>query len=88
MHKMNIKTGSNKDKSEIPSSETPALANANNGIIAKATYGLIACSTLINKEKSLSFFLWGMVIANKTPAMVAWMPELWVKSHKKTPTIR
>ena len=30
-----------------------------------------AKSTLINKEKSFSFFLWGIVIANKTPAIVA-----------------
>ena len=41
----------------IPFNETPALANANKGIIPKATYGLIACSILIKSEKSFSFFL-------------------------------
>ena len=43
-------TGCNNDDKDKPSNETPALANANIGIIIKATYGLIACSILINKE--------------------------------------
>ena len=47
-------TGCNNDDRAKPSNETPALANANMGIIINATYGLIACSSLINKEKSLS----------------------------------
>ena len=34
----------------MPANETPALANANKGIIKNATYGLIACSSLINKH--------------------------------------
>ena len=62
-----------------PSKETPAFAKAKNGIIPKATYGLIACSILINKE-NLFLFLCGIVIANKTPAIVACIPELCVKS--------
>ena len=40
----------NKVAKDKPSKETPALANANNGIIPKATYGLIACSSFINSE--------------------------------------
>ena len=47
----------NKELKDKPSRDTPALAKANKGIIPKATQGLIACSTLINKEKSFSFFL-------------------------------
>ena len=50
-------TGKRRDENEIPSKETPAFANANSGIIPNATYGLIACSTFTNKEKSFSFFL-------------------------------
>ena len=50
-------TGCNNDDIDKPSKETPALANANIGIIIKATYGLIACSNLINNEKSLSLTL-------------------------------
>ena len=38
--------------------------------------GEIACSILSNKEKSFSFILWGIVEANKTPAMVACIPDL------------
>ena len=48
-----------------------AFAKAKIGIIPNATYGLIACSTLIKSEKSLSFFLCGIVIASNTPAIVA-----------------
>ena len=47
----------NKEAKDKPSKDTPAFANANKGIIPKATYGLIACSIFINKEKSFSFFL-------------------------------
>ena len=43
-------TGSNKDDKDNPSKDTPALAKANKGIIMNATYGLIECSSLINKE--------------------------------------
>ena len=50
-------TLSNNEANDKPSKETPAFAKANSGIIPKATYGLIACSILINKEKSFSFFL-------------------------------
>ena len=64
-------TGCNNDDKDKPSNETPALANANIGIIMKATYGLIACSNLINKEKSLFLTLCGIVDAKSTPAMVA-----------------
>ena len=78
-------TLSKREFKDRPSSDTPAFANANKGIIPKATYGLIACSTLINKEKSFSFFLCGIVIAKRTPAIVAWIPELWVKSQRKIP---
>ncbi len=46
------------------------------------------CSTLINNEKSFSFFLCGIVIANKTPAIVACIPELCVKSQRSMPTTR
>ena len=55
---------------EIDLPKILAFANANNGIIPKATYGLIACSIFISNEKS-SFFLCGIVIASNTPAMVA-----------------
>ena len=48
---------SSKDEKDNPSRDTPALAKANKGIIPNATYGLIACSILINNEKSFSFFL-------------------------------
>ena len=78
-------TGFRKEFKLIPWSETPAFANANKGIIPKATYGLIECSILINSEKSFSFFLWGMAIANNTPAIVACTPELYVKNHKTKP---
>ena len=64
-------TGNNNDDKDNPSKETPALAKANVGIIIKATYGLIACSSLINKEKSLSLILCGIVEAKSTPAIVA-----------------
>ena len=64
-------TGSSNDDKDKPSKETPALANANMGIIMKATYGLIECSNLINKEKSLFLILWGIVEAKSTPAIVA-----------------
>ena len=65
-----------------------ALANANNGIIINATYGEIACSILTSKEKSLSFNLWGIVVANNTPAIVAWIPDLYVKYHMNKPIIK
>ena len=52
-----IEIKDNNEAKDKPSRETPAFANANRGIIPKATYGLIACSIFINKEKSLSFFL-------------------------------
>ena len=32
--------------------------------------------------------LCGIVNANKTPAIVAWIPELWVKSQRNIPTMR
>ena len=50
-------TLSNSDEKDKPSKDTPAFAKANMGIKPNATYGLIACSTLIKSEKSLSFFL-------------------------------
>ena len=52
-----IDTSKVKELIDKPSKETPAFAKAKRGIIPKATYGLIACSILINKEKSFSFFL-------------------------------
>ena len=61
----------NKELKDKPSSETPAFAKANKGVIPNATYGLIACSIFMSNEKSFSFFLWGIVIAIKTPAIVA-----------------
>ena len=45
-------TGNIKVDKLNPSNETPAFAKAKRGIIIKATYGLIACSIFINKEKS------------------------------------
>ena len=36
----------------------------------------------------VGIFLWGIVIANKTPAIVAWIPELCVKSQRKSPTTK
>ena len=68
-------TGKRSEEKEIPAKETPALANANSGIMPKATYGLIPCSIFTNKEKSFSFFLCGMVHASNTPAIVAWIPD-------------
>ena len=50
-------TLSRSEPSDKPSNETPAFAKAKRGIIPNATYGLIACSTFINSEKSFSFFL-------------------------------
>ena len=44
------------DANDKPSRDTPAFANANKGIIPKATYGLIACSIFINKENLFLFF--------------------------------
>ena len=46
-------TLSSSDPRDNPSNETPAFANANKGIIPNATYGLIACSILINNENFL-----------------------------------
>ena len=69
-------TGCNNDNNDKPSNDTPAFAKANIGIITKATYGLIACSSFINKEKSLSLILCGIVDAKRTPAIVAWIPDL------------
>ena len=71
-----------------PSRETPALANAKIGIIPKATYGDRPCSNLSNIDCLLFFVLWGIVSANNTPAIVACIPDWWVKSHKKIPTIK
>ena len=45
-----------------PSKFTPAFAKANKGIIINATYGEIACSILISREKSLSFNLCGIAV--------------------------
>ena len=64
-------TLSSKDEKDSPSRDTPALAKANKGIIPNATYGLIACSILINNEKSFSFFLCGITVAKSTPDIVA-----------------
>ena len=64
-------TGCSNDDKDKPSSETPAFANANIGIIIKATYGLTACSSFIKREKSFSFILCGIVEAKSTPAIVA-----------------
>ena len=81
-------TGCNNDVSDKPCNETPALANANKGIIIKATYGLMACSSLINNEKSLFLDLWGMVEAKRTPAIVACIPDLYVKNHMNAAIIK
>ena len=73
---------------------SPSLEDPHNVIqpeISKAYYGKLTGSPhyyIINSEKSFSFFLWGIVIANKTPAIVAWIPELWVKSQRKIPTTK
>ena len=64
-------TGVKSEEKLIPSNETPALARANKGIIPKATYVLILCSIFVSNEKSFSFFLCGIIVANKTPAIVA-----------------
>ena len=48
----------------------------NDDYVDELEYGDIACSILINKEKSLSFNLCGIVDANKTPAIVACIPDL------------
>jgi hypothetical protein len=81
-------TGSSKDENDKPFKETPAFAKANRGIIIKATYGLIECSIFINNEKSLFLTLGGMVEAKSTPAIVACIPDLYVKNHIKSPIIR
>jgi len=39
----------------------------------------------INKEKSFSFFLWGITVANNTPEIVACTPDSCVKNHKISP---
>ena len=64
-------TGFNNVLNVNPLKLTPAFANANIGIIINATYGEIACSIFTSNEKSLSFILCGIVVANKTPAIVA-----------------
>ena len=67
-------TGSNRIERPSPSKDTPALAKANIGIIPKATYGEIVCSTFNN----IDFFiliLCGMVKASNTPAIVACIPD-------------
>ena len=64
-------TGDKRDSKLIPSRDTPAFASANNGIIPKATYELILCSILVNKEYSLFFFLCGITVARSTPDIVA-----------------
>ena len=43
-----------KDEKDNPFNETPALANANKGIIPKATYGDKICSIFNSNEKSFS----------------------------------
>ena len=48
----------NKEANDKPSKITPAFANANNGIIQKATYGLIECSIFINKKKIFCLFFY------------------------------
>ena len=48
----------------------------------------MACSSFINKEKSCSFFLCGITEANKTPAIVAWIPDSCVKNHRNNPRIK
>ena len=81
-------TGIINEENVRPFNETPAFANAKSGIIIKATYGLIACSILTKSEKSLIFFLCGIVDASKTPAIVAWIPDLYVKNHIKIQIIK
>ena len=70
-HKIPSGTGAIKLDNDNPSKFTPAFAKANNGIIMKATYGEIACSTFTSKEKSLFLILCGITDASKTPAIVA-----------------
>ena len=52
-------TGYKSELKFIPSRETPALANANNGIIPNATYGLTPCSIFVNKENRQSILVNG-----------------------------
>ena len=74
-HKIPNGTGFIKVAILNPSRETPAFAKAKIGIIPKATYGEIACSSLISIEFLCEFLfslsLCGIVKANKTPAIVA-----------------
>ena len=74
-------TGDIKLDKDSPSKFTPAFANAKSGIIKNATYGEIACSIFTSREKSLSLLLCGIVDAKRTPAIVACIPDLYVKNH-------
>ena len=68
-------TGSKRIERLSPSKDTPAFAKANIGIIPKATYGEIACSTFNNIDFFSFLILCGIVKASSTPAIVACIPD-------------
>ena len=72
----------------IPSNDTPAFANANKGIMPNATYFEMPCSSFSRRDFDEFFLSCGMSNANKTPDIVACMPELCVKYHSKIPINR
>ena len=74
-HKIPRGTGLSKDDKLRPSNDTPALAKANIGIIPNATYGDIECSNFNSMDFFSFFVLCGIVRANKTPAIVACIPD-------------
>ena len=64
---------------------TPALANANNGIIAKDTRGYKSVSKLYNIGSFLSFEYKGINIAKTTPLNVACRPDFKTPNHNINP---
>src|SRR5690606_35028751 len=63
------------------------FAKAKSGMIRKFTGLGNACSRRSNGD-SIAVSLVGMVIATKTPAIVAWIPEWWKKYQINTPGIK
>src|SRR3990167_9719566 len=84
-----IGIGKSKCVNVLAESDTPALANANNGKIAKATQGCNACSKVCNDDFNFgSEFFAGINSARITPEMVACIPDFRMQSHKKNPMIK
>ena len=69
---------------ENPESESPALANANRGRIANATGTCRSCSSPRSGERPSESRM-GMHSAIRTPASVAWTPELSTAIQSATP---